>query len=514
MSTNQLRDRIAAIRAEACAIGLELAAQGAAMHPDELFEVTGDLQGVANAVEGAQLVAIAHAGSHETRLTERGPVQVHHQVGFIDAMTSTEVSLATGVGQWAAGRKVGLAATLAGRFPRLLGKVLAGELATVNAGKVTAACDGLDDTACAAVDAALADRVAGMDPARITTVARKVATRIAADQVAAATAKNRKDRLVQVTPGPDGTTDWWARLPAAHLRRRLGRRARPGRPSTPRKDPALTTDQARADALVDLLLTNVTITTKLTLGIPVITGPQGDTARDTAIAEYTAENPTTGSDAPHGTRDQRPGRHGRTSTAATCPATPDSTDPGWVRPAIATGGLGLGPDFSLSAALLSGCEIPGIGFIDADTIETLLTVVPTDISRALLDARTGTLIESVTHAYRPTKAVTAFVTTRDGTCRMWGCNRPATTCDLDHARPWPNGPTTPTNLGGLCRRHHRLKQRRRWTYQLAPDGTATWTSPTGTTRTTQPDFATLPPPPPHGQRRPPPEPVDVGPPPF
>ena len=44
------------------------------------FEVTGDLQGVANAVEGAQLVAIAHAGSHETRLTDRGPVQVQTAV--------------------------------------------------------------------------------------------------------------------------------------------------------------------------------------------------------------------------------------------------------------------------------------------------------------------------------------------------------------------------------------------------------------------------------------------------
>ena len=185
-----------------------------------------------------------------------------------------------------------------------------------------------------------------------------------------------------------------------------------------------------------------------------------------------------------------------------------------MRPAIATGGLGLGPDFSLSAALISGCEIPGIGFIDADTIEALLTVVPTDIGRALLDAHTGTLIESATHAYRPPKAVTDFVTTRDGTCRMWGCNRPATTCDLDHARPWPAGPTTPTNLAGLCRRHHRLKQRRRWTYQLAPDGTATWTSPTGTKRTTQPDFTTLPH---HHPTEPPPAPrrpdlVDAGPP--
>ena len=199
MSSSHLRKRIKAMRAEACAIGAELAAQGASMDPQELFEVTGELQGAANAVEGAQLVAIAHAGSHETRLTDRGPVQVHHQVGFIDAMTSSEVSLATGVGQWAAGRKVGLAAALAGRFPQLPAKVIQGELATVNAGKVVSACDGLDPTACAAVDDVLADRLVGMDPARITTLTRKVATRTAADQVAAAATKNRRDRLVQVS---------------------------------------------------------------------------------------------------------------------------------------------------------------------------------------------------------------------------------------------------------------------------------------------------------------------------
>src|SRR6478609_4661042 len=510
MSTSQLRDRIAVLRAEATAVGEQLAALGAVLDPQELFEVTGELQGVANAVEGAQLVAIAHAGSHELRLTDRGPVEIHHEVGFIDAMTSSEVSLATGLGQWAAGRKVG------------------------------AACDGLDDRACAAVEDVLVQRVVGMDPARITTVARKVATRIAADQVAAATAKNKKDRAVQVTPGPDGTTDWWARLPA-------------GRPAAAwaairdladrytKKDPHLTLDQARADAFIDLLLTNVTVTAKVTLGIPVITGPDAEHARAAALAEHAAESPTgkakrrnggtaagdaattTGGEAAGaldatlgndataggdgggggGVRTTGPARPvDDSSTVTTGPAGPGDPDPGadagaqWVRPAVATGGLGLGESFSLSAALLSGCEIPGIGFIDADTVQALLSVVPTDIGRALLDAHTGTLIETVSTAYRPSKAVTNFVTTRDGTCRMWGCPRPATHCDIDHARPWPNGPTTPTNLGGLCRRHHRLKQRRHWTYHLAPDGTATWTSPTGTTRTTQPDHAALPPPPP------------------
>ncbi len=261
-----------------------------------------------------------------------------------------------------------------------------------------------------------------------------------------------------------------------------------------RRDPDLTLDQARADALIDLLLTNVTVNATVTLGIPVLTGPDAETAREAAARIHATENPAETDEATD--PDQSTGADQATSAAATADGltSTDICDPGWMRPAFATGGLGSGGSFSLSAALLSGCEIPGVGWVDAETVETLLSVVPTDIGRALLDARTGTLMESVSNAYRPSKNVTDFVTTRDGTCRMWGCTRPARRCDIDHARPWPDGPTSPANLGGLCRRHHRLKQRRRWTYHLEPDGTATWASPTGTNRITHPGHATIPPP--------------------
>ena len=144
-------------------------------------------------------------------------------------------------------------------------------------------------------------------------------------------------------------------------------------------------------------------------------------------------------------------------------------------------------------------------FRSADTIETLLQTVPLEVGRVLLDARTGTVLESTTTAYRPTKGITDFVTARDGTCRMWGCTRPAVTCDLDHARAWPHGDTCPTNLAGLCRRHHRMKQQDRWKYRLAEDGTVTWTSPTGIQRITVPEHAWLTPP----QRAREPEPAAV-----
>ena len=122
------------------------------MSADELFELSGDLQGVVNAADGAQLVVTAHAAAHETRLTDRGPVEVHHGLGFVDALAPSEVSLATGTGQWAAGRRVSLAAALAERFPRLLGRVVEGDLGCAVVQKVVSGCDGLDREACAAVE--------------------------------------------------------------------------------------------------------------------------------------------------------------------------------------------------------------------------------------------------------------------------------------------------------------------------------------------------------------------------
>jgi hypothetical protein len=233
--------------------------------------------------------------------------------------------------------------------------------------------------------------------------------------------------------------------------------------------------------LLDLLLTNVTVSAKVTLGIPVIVGDDADAARASVAAAGEPEETAaaTATDEASIVTASEVGDRGQRLAASRWP--------------VATGGLGLGDSFSISAAL-SGCEMHGIGWIDADAVEALLAVVPAEIGRALLDARTGTLVETVSTAYRPPQALTDFVTTRDGTCRMWGCDRPAARCDIDHARPWPKGPTSPANLGGLCRRHHRLKQRRRWTYELSPDGTATWTSPSGKKRITHPDHVALPPP--------------------
>jgi hypothetical protein len=82
--------------------------------------------------------------------------------------------------------------------------------------------------------------------------------------------------------------------------------------------------------------------------------------------------------------------------------------------------------------------------------------------------------------YTPSAALDRYVRLRDRTCQFPGCNRPAEFTDLDHRVPFAaGGRTTADNLWGLCRHHHRLKHEGGWQTTPNPDGSWTWTSPTG-----------------------------------
>ena len=67
--------------------------------------------------------------------------------------------------------------------------------------------------------------------------------------------------------------------------------------------------------------------------------------------------------------------------------------------------------------------------------------------------------------------------------RFPGCEEPAQFCDVDHTIPYPVGPTHPSNLKLVCRKHHLLKTFWTgiggWADQQLPDGTVVWTAPTG-----------------------------------
>ncbi|KRE99741.1 hypothetical protein ASG88_14165 [Nocardioides sp. Soil777] len=89
--------------------------------------------------------------------------------------------------------------------------------------------------------------------------------------------------------------------------------------------------------------------------------------------------------------------------------------------------------------------------------------------------------------YRPTPEIREHVIVRDGTCVFPWCGRNARLCDLDHVVPYDHdhpedgGPTATDNLAPLCRRHHRLKTRGRWRYEMTEPGVFVWASPLGHT---------------------------------
>ena len=485
MDSTTATARVARLRAACAEVGRELVESGHRLTPDEAFALAGELQGLVNAAEGAQGLAAAYGARVEHTVHEPTWGERVHPVGFVDEMAPAEMSSATGLTEGLAGRRVSLGAALASRFPRLRDLVLAGELAGASAQRVVDACAGLDPEACAHVDASLAPRLVGMDPARVARAARDTATRVAADQVAAQHVASRRGRTVQVRPAEDGLSEWWALLPteaSAAMAAAVDELAQQHRAA----DPELTLAEARADALADLVLENVTVTAQVTLGIPVITeqepgagaageaGPSGgqrvrvDRDDDETVIDSVTGVETRFADLDAASREEL----------------------SWVE---IPGDDDLAPDRRFATqsllpdgAAVSGCDLPGIGFVPSGVVAGMFRTLPLDVTRAMLEAGTGTLASTTTGAYSPPKAMRAFVTTRDGTCRAWGCTRTAVHLDLDHTRPWPSGPTSPANLAGLCRRHHRLKQQGRWRYTIAPDGTVTWTGPTGQVRVTEP----------------------------
>jgi hypothetical protein len=94
--------------------------------------------------------------------------------------------------------------------------------------------------------------------------------------------------------------------------------------------------------------------------------------------------------------------------------------------------------------------LPGFGIVPADSVRDLAktaTLKPVMVP-------TGAAPDP---GYRPSAKNADFIKWRDLTCRWPGCDKPAERCDVDHAEPWPLGPTHPSNTKPYCRTHDRLK---------------------------------------------------------
>src|SRR4051812_26890275 len=154
---------------------------------------------------------------------------------------------------------------------------------------------------------------------------------------------------------------------------------------------------------------------------------------------------------------------------------------------------------ALARELLERLDALCPGGLQAPTDGTLMISVTDGDGRLIAAVTRRELETAVRHGrglcppppvdrYEPTPALRRFTTTRDRTCRHYGCGNRAGWADLDHVLAHAEGGATDcTNLCCLCRRHHRLKTHAPgWAYVMTPAGVLTITTPSGITRVSRP----------------------------
>src|SRR5450759_1469804 len=261
---------------------------------DLAAEVDG-AQRVINAAAAVQALRVAQYAGREQEQDGTGAwVEVDHGVGHVSEFASDCFGPALATGPVAAGRKFGTDAELAAKLPATLAAMAAGHLDSWRATIIATELSEASAESCAAVEALLHPAVLGEAPGAVTKRVRRVLGRIDADALRVKAAKERLERFVHAYPcHVPGLTTWVASLPAADsaacwaaiddLAHRMHG-----------DDPTRTLEQARADALVDLMLTNVQVSTTVTLMIPVQTAtvdePAGSLERDL----LTRDHPTSG----------------------------------------------------------------------------------------------------------------------------------------------------------------------------------------------------------------------------
>lgn len=461
--------------------------RGGRADEETLTHVLTATERLRRAADALELSVIGQAGRWGE---ERGPDgiyrPVHLPIGQMGEFAAEAVATATHSSIWVAGERCDLAARAVTDLRPLADLVADGRIPTKAMSIVAKESRLANPEAVEAVVAHLLAplrgkpgtvRIGELEEREIRKATRRILERVEPELLKEKAKRNRREHLnVSFSEGPVGCADMFATLPtemalalkeaveqAAVLRRDL--------------DPTMTAGASRAYGLADLALRGVEVTASVRLGIPVITSA----ASRLTFAPYEGgkgSGSTLGQDL-HGPT-AREGRFVTGEGADAVEVIAQEWAGGVVTSQMPTT---FGPGGQESWT--SGCDIPGIGYIPADVVAALTTHLETKVSRALIDARTGTLVETNNPRYVVTDSMREFVAARDGTCRMWGCDRKImrgcteTNADLDHATPWPAGDTCPSNLSGLCRHHHRLKHTASWTHVLHPDGRTEWVSPGG-----------------------------------
>ncbi|WP_169701804.1 HNH endonuclease signature motif containing protein [Janibacter terrae] len=385
-----------------------------------------------------------------------------------------------------------------------------GDLEPYRTDAIVRASEPLDDHQLEEFEARLfADDVLGLPVADLTRRARRAAVATDRTCVDEAAARARRKRSVTCSPDRDlpGLTTWRLRLPTEPSRQvwaAVDELAREYHRARRDAGEPVTMDQARADAFVDLVLARATVETTVELVVPVaaLVDDESD-VEPGGLGTYRRGERRSPADVLRGGSGRDDiilrwvsgvdlHRASQLEAELTLQLTRELTVRG--NPHLGHAPPpGRPPDGA--AARVGAWFVPGhvdarrVGALLPDDLTALLADPATRIRVVGADPLTGTVVTDSTHAYRPGRTVASRVRRRDGTCRFPGCGTPAERAQLDHVTPYPAGATEVGNLVCLCTTHHGFKHHAGWRLTMTPDGTCTWTAPTGRTHVTRPDAA-------------------------
>ena len=330
--------------------------------------------------------------------------------------------------------RIEFARTMSNRLPTALQALEQGELTQRHARLLVDGIAGLPDADASAVEAACVAFAAGRDTGAFARKVRREVLAVDSRTIEERTRAALADRRVWLNPNLDSATATLAAVLPADGAQLLMTALDVAADRIDTDDPR-TKDQRRADALVQL-------------GIDALNGFRScPRCRNVVVCNDNDEG--TGSADPPRWQGARP----------------------TIQVAVALSTL-LGLDDQPG-------ELAGHGPIPA----SLARHIAADESgtwRRLVTDEVGRVVDYGRTSYRPPADLRDHVIARDGTCRFPGCYRPACRCELDHIISWADGGcTNAANIVLVCCRHHHMKHDTDWTLTAAPDGSYTWTSPTG-----------------------------------
>ncbi len=406
------------------------------------------LDRVARYVSALQLGAtraVAGGSSSEEYLTE---VHVEH-----------ELAVATGTSQYAAGRVIETARTLAAVFPAFEAALRAG---TVSRGHVTVLVDRTravaDPEALAQIGARALPKALRMTPGQFGGEVEKLVARFDPDATARHERARAQSRRVWARQLPDGLgflglVESW---------------------------PVVRAMKARVDADARALQV------ARRAGENASTRSRRKAARKVDAAQTHPHHPA-GLDGPAaGILDTADATRAEAFAARVLGAVSADGSVRWEPATAATVTVEVVIDLDTLRSETGAVHAAGFGLVDGQAVPAQ---VARDWARGaalwrrmVTDPVTGHLLDYGTHTYAA-EPLRRFVLARDGICRNPVCTTGSPhRLQLDHAIEYPHGSTSTANTGSLCTTSHQLKTARYVDItDSAADGSATWTTGWGQT---------------------------------